>query len=150
MNTTFRVAPWADVLYAMDKVWWDKYWQEVCEVFPGQRASVCVFPRKEVHVVRLGSAFAAGGNSGAGAVSLAASGGARRVLLLGYDAQRTGGKSHHHGDHPKGLGNAGSMGKWPSQFDALKVPAACQVINCSRATALKRFPRGDLNEELAK
>jgi len=134
----------------MDKCWWDKYWQEVRDTFSGQRVSICAYPRKEAHVVRLGGGFQTGGNSGAGAVSLALLGGARKVLLVGYDCQRTGGKVHHHGDHPKGLGNAGAMNKWPAQFAALKVPVGRQVINCSRATALTCFPLGDLDLELAK
>lgn len=150
MNTSYQIAPWADVLYAMDKVWWDKHWREVCATFPGQRASICNFPHREAHVVKLGGAFAPGGNSGAGALSLALRGGAETVLLLGYDAQRTGGRVHWHGDHPRGLGNAGAMNKWPGQFAALKIPDGCRVVNCSRATALTCFERGDLDEWLRK
>lgn len=89
------------------------------------------------------------GNSGAGAISLAAHAGAARVLLLGYDCQRSEGRTHWHGDHPQGLGNAGSLHKWPAQFANLRraIPAV-EVFNCSRATALTVFPLAELEDML--
>nr|WP_288093342.1 hypothetical protein [Thauera sp.] len=92
-------------------------------------------------------------NSGAAAISLAAERGAQRILLLGYDCQRTNGQAHWHGDHPRGLGNAGSMDKWAGSFAELAEnmrKRGVEVINCSRATALTVFPRSDLESELAK
>jgi len=101
-------------------------------------------------VGRVPKPFRAFGNSGAGAIALAAKAGARRVLLLGYDCQKTGGKAHWHGDHPEGLGNAGSIHKWPAQFAQLKASmAGVEIINCSRATALTCFPRQPLEAALA-
>lgn len=89
------------------------------------------------------------GNSGCGAISLACFAGARRVLMLGYDCQKTGGKTHWHGDHPKGLGNAGSVHKWPAQFASLKAKmSGVEIINCSRETALTVFPRASLEQTL--
>ena len=89
------------------------------------------------------------GNSGAGAIALAAKAGASRVILLGYDCEKSGGKVHWHGDHPAGLGNAGSMPKWPEQFKRLAASlSGVEVINCSRATALTAFPRGKLESVL--
>lgn len=89
------------------------------------------------------------GNSGAGAIALAAKAAASRVILLGYDCQKTGGMVHHHGDHPEGLGNAGSMPKWPAQFANLAAAMkGVEVINCSRETALTAFPRGELESVL--
>src|SRR5690606_3319410 len=34
-NTTFRLCPWADVLYALDAAWWKQYLREVRQVFTG-------------------------------------------------------------------------------------------------------------------
>lgn len=95
-----------------------------------------------------------GGNSGYQAIGLAHQFGASRVLLLGYDMQRTGGKSHWHGDHPKPLGNLGKLlpNKWVQQMDRLAQDAASRgldIINCSRETALACFPRRDLQECLS-
>lgn len=88
-------------------------------------------------------------NSGAGAIALAAQMGAERIVLLGYDAQKTGGRAHWHGDHPKGLGNAGTVAKWPEQFRAvIGSLRGARVINASRATALTCFPRQSLEAAL--
>ena len=92
-----------------------------------------------------------GGNSGYQAIGLAHQFGASRVLLLGYDMQRTGGKSHWHGDHPKPLGNVAKLlpGQWVKQMDRLALDAAAcglEIINCSRQTALSCFPRTTIKE----
>ena len=87
------------------------------------------------------------GNSGAGAISLAELFGAERIYLLGYDCHKRGG-SHWHGDHPKGLRNAGSIGNWPKQFADLAAKTSALVVNCSPGTALKVFPTGRLDEVL--
>ena len=93
--------------------------------------------------------FKAFGNSGAGAIAMAVKAGASRVILLGYDCQKTGGQAHWHGDHPAGLGNAGSMPKWPEQFKRLAESIEdAEIINCSRETALTAFPRGELESAL--
>lgn len=87
-------------------------------------------------------------NSGACAISFAISLGAKRVYLLGYDCQKTGGKAHWHDDYPK-LGNAESIGAWPDEFKKVAAFAHKQkveVVNCSRETALTCFPRASLED----
>lgn len=88
-------------------------------------------------------------NSGANAIALAAWHGAKRIILLGYDCQRTGGMAHWHGDHPPSLGNAKSLPSWPEKFRQL-IPllSGTEVINCSRESALDCFPRGNLEDYL--
>lgn len=126
----------------MDRQWWEAHTGEL-QSFPGMKVAPHRIPgvRQE--------RFKHGHNSGAGALALAAHWGARRVILLGYDCQRTGGKAHWHGDHPPGLGNAGSLPKWPAQFQKL-VPQlrGVEVINASRETALTVFPRASLESVL--
>lgn len=137
----------------MDEPWWKIHLAEVRASFAGELCSTFKGLRKQgVNCLLMQNRqFKAFGNSGAGAVSLAGLAGARRVLMLGYDCQRTGGKVHWHGNHPKGLGNAGSMPKWPQQFAKLKAAMeGVEIINCSRATALTCFPRGDLETCLAE
>lgn len=129
----------------MDRAWWNKYAAEIAAQFKGalvsqlerQRGVQCVqFPTRP--------------NSGAGAIALAVHWGAERVIMLGYDCQKTNGQAHWHGDHPAGLGNAGMVHKWPEQFRALAqaLPAGVEVFNCSRTTALDVFPRRKLEEVL--
>lgn len=90
------------------------------------------------------------GNSGAGAISVAARQGAERIILLGYDCQHTGGMAHHHEDHPQGLPNATTVKNWPSHFrDLAGRIGHVEIINSSRATALQQWPRMALEQALA-
>lgn len=136
--------PWADALYAMDRVWWDRYGKEVSEMFCGIATTPLRGIKNTERVDPHGTH-----NSGAGAIALAVASGAERVILIGYDCQHTGGKAHWHGDHPAGLGNAGSVDKWPDQFRLLaaRLPKA-DIINCTRQTALTVFRRENLEDIL--
>jgi hypothetical protein len=146
VNTTFRLAPWADAIFAMDRAWWDVYAREVKESFAGERFTSSAECRK--HGLRKLPGFNVKGhsNSGACAIALAAKFGAARVILLGYDMQKTGGRTHWHGSHPKGLGDAGSMPKWAAQFAGLARMLRIPVVNASRQTALTAFPRASLED----
>lgn len=150
-NTTFRLCPWADVLVAHDEAWWKLYRTEVQAGFPGQK--VCCAPGGR----RFGAQWLGlqkhktFRNSGAAAISLAVLAGAKRVVLLGYDCQHTGARTHWHGDHPAPLGNAGSVARWPQTFRQVAQYAAqqrCEVLNATRATALTSFPRVRLEDVL--
>lgn len=148
-NTTFRIAPWADALFAMDRAWWEEHFAEVSADFVGQRFTCNPLPAR-YGVTKLSKpAYNAHGNSGAGCVSLAALGGAGRVLMLGFDCQHTGGMSHWHGNHPRSLGNAGQVDRWPAKFRELQRSIGnVEVINASRVTALDVFPRMTLEDAL--
>ncbi|MDG3040445.1 hypothetical protein [Roseicyclus marinus] len=90
-----------------------------------------------------------GANSGYQAIGLAYQLGADRIILVGLDMQHTGGRSHWHGDHPKGLGNAWGIEGWRKNFDALAADLEAEgveVINCSIDTALTCFPQADLRD----
>lgn len=141
------MAPWADAIFAMDVDWWSVHISEVNSIFDGLRFSSNKLPN-EYRVAHLAPPFKAHHNSGCGAIALAAQSGARRVLMLGYDCQKTGGKAHWHADY-KNLGNAGSIERWPARFAALaKDCAGVEIINCSRETALEVFPRMSLEDAL--
>jgi len=130
----------------MDRAWWRKHLADVRRSFRGVLVS-CTRQAGEVrHVV-----FDYGENSGAGAIGLAVHAGAQRILLLGYDCQRTGGRSHWHGDHPAGLDNAGVVDAWPAQFAAFArgLASTVAITNCTRESALTCFPRASLQEALA-
>jgi hypothetical protein len=151
-NTTFRIAPWAHVLFGMDMKWWQAHHKEVSAVFTGRKLSTS-------HATRAYGAeslyqvpwFTRSLNSGEGAILLAMASGSKRIVLLGFDCQKTGGKTHWHGDHAKGLGNAGSMVKWPKHFAHLSKQARQQgivILNATRETALTCFERVDLESAL--
>lgn len=148
-NTTYRIAPWADALFAIDQVWWDTHIKEVNQNFKGARFTTHPMAKK-YHAIKVGPIeFKTYGNSGAGCISLAAQGNAKRIILLGFDSQRTGGKTHWHGDHPPHLGNAGAIPEWAQKFaDQARDLSNIEILNCSRETALTCYPRATLESVL--
>lgn len=87
-------------------------------------------------------------NSGAQAINLAFLKGAGRIILLGYDMQNTGGKSHWFGDHPKELTNC-NYATYTPRFNKLSADLekeGVEVINCSRVTGLTQFKRSTIDE----
>ena len=164
INTSYRLAPWADILYACDMEWWDKYVDDVKEKFQGEMCSQDVRAGKHGVTHTPGKRASGlgkrelhfGGNSGYQAVNLAFLRGAKRIVLLGYDMQQqVGGPSHWHGDHPAGLSKHSPLADWVRQFRALASDLKREgitVINASRETALECFLRQELGvalEELA-
>lgn len=147
-NCTWQMCPWANVLYGMDRAFWVQYGDRAAAEFPGRKISA---QRSAPHAEHV--AFRHGRNSGAGAIALAAKWGARRIILLGYDCQRTGGRRHWHGDHPAGLGNTKKLPSWPAEFKLLSIRMAKEgreIINCTRETALDCFPRMGLEMALRR
>lgn len=151
-NTSFRLCPWADVLFAFDTRWWLLYHTEVKGSFKGRLMShsraVCDLG---VETTWNAAWFNSHGNSGACAIALAIASGASKIVLLGYDCQASGGQVHWHADHPKGLTNAASMKRWPMQFKAAAQEAhkrGIKVVNASRQTALNCFKRQTLETAL--
>lgn len=145
-NTSFRLAPWADVLMAYDAHWWQLHQQEIARDFHGRRVTTSL-SRRAGGAEPLGAMlrFQAFGNSGTAAISLAAYVGANAIIMLGYDCARApDGRVHWHGDHPAPLSNARSLARWPRQFAEVAGYAkrrGCRVINASRRTALTCFER---------
>lgn len=133
----------------MDRAWWDVHIAEVNSTFLGVRYSNNPLSQK-FNVKKLNQQkFKTYGNSGASCISLAADGGAKRIILLGFDVQKTDGKAHWHGDHPPSLGNAGQIARWHEKFAELSRDLKhLEIINCSRQTALKCFPRANLEDVL--
>jgi hypothetical protein len=119
--------------------------EEVNATFEGERFIGNPSRHKTVTEIRDIDCF---GNSGIGSIQLAIKGGAKRILLLGYDCQVTQGKTHWHGDHPKGLANARFLSTWPDKFRQFSKSVKVEIINCSRETALDCFPRMTLAKAL--
>jgi hypothetical protein len=92
-----------------------------------------------------------GRNSGYQAVNLAFLYGASRIVLLGYDMQRWGGKTHFFGDH-KHAASRPPFDQFRRQFASLVKPLAksgVTVINATRHSVLTCFPKQPLREALA-
>lgn len=151
-NTSFRRAPWADALFAMDALWWTEYMPEVERTFAGQRWG---YVRQPGVIATKGALYPVGwGNSGSYAISLGVVAKPTTILLLGYDCQKgPNGEAHWHADHPGKMGNASTIKRWPYQFELIAKYGqshVVRIVNCSRATALTCFERGDLETELAQ
>jgi hypothetical protein len=153
INDAYRLAPWADVLYACDAAWWRVH--RGVPAFRGVKVSLGTPPASPDGIVRLantgvdGLELAAdglrtGGNSGYQAINLAVHLGARIILLLGYDLQRAAtGRAHWFGDHPGCLNQRSPYASFRRHFATLIAPLAAlgiTIINCSRQTALTCFP----------
>lgn len=162
-NASFRLAPWADVLLAVDEPWWKEFVVEVRRDFTGELWTTCAIARDKhgLHYARHEAkdgfstetgVIRGGGNTGQAAVALAYQFGAKRIVLLGYDMQRTRGLSHWHGDYAR-LRNAGSFGMWITRMERTVRELAAlgvEVVNATRETALTRIPCVSLEDELAR
>lgn len=168
VNDNYRLAPWADFLYACDAKWWEHH--EPLK-FAGEKWTQCPVDEKDgmgktqralatkyglklipgAHRQGLGDPHVNyGSNSGYQAINLAYLLGAGVIILLGYDMQRTAGKQHWFGDHPPGPMQVASdygacIGLFPRLGDELSDHGVA-VINCTRETALTCFRRAPLNE----
>jgi hypothetical protein len=157
------MAPWACALYAADFQFWRVYWPEIQRGFRGECWTVSEQARSKFglywiqHAPDEGLArgpdrINGGGNSGYQAIGLAALFGAARIILLGYDMQQTGGRVHWHGRHAGGLHNGTHYSRWLPRFAPLALDLAAagvEVVNCTRETALRAFPRAELRDVLA-
>jgi len=161
VNDGYRMAPWADVLYAADGHWW-KIHQGVPS-FARLKVTVDTAASKKwglkcINVMdRPGLSFDPGRlhwgkNGGYQALNLAFLMAAATVLLLGYDMRRSqAGKLHWFGDHPKPLRNTDSPhASWIDAFNTIpRLHPKLEIINCSRDSALNCFPRADLHDWFA-
>lgn len=161
INTTYQLFPTADVLYAADGRWWDVHITAARAGCSGEfwTLDAGARDRHQLHYVTsiVGDwlpvepdVICQGGNSGHQAIGLAARFGARRIVLVGYDMQRAGGRTHWHGDHPAPLANGNPLA-WVARFVPLAkdlAAAGISVVNASRETALQCFPRCGLVDAL--
>ena len=161
INNAYIVAPWADVLYACDRIWWDWHY-EGTRFFEGMRITRDRFAKKkypdliwiegETHnrgLSKRQDSIVNGEIGGYQAINLAVNFGAKKILLIGYDMRTVKGQSHWHGDHPNH--QRSFFGHHVAHFRNM-VPdleeRAIQVINCTPGSAIDAFPFGDLEDEL--
>ena len=162
IKNTVTMAPWADVLYgagadANGQTWWHREGPRL--TFPGLRYTLDHEARHWASVLRrdreMGLSsdpgkLCLGYHSGYQAINLAVHLGARRIVLLGYDIQKTGGKDHFFGAHPHK--NPPPYDLFMSRFPSIVEPLEARgisVVNASRETALTIFPRLPIDEALA-
>lgn len=161
INDNYRLAPWADVLYACDGHWWDWHHdREELKAFKGRKITQDEAAANRYGLEYIKSVDAPGlsrdpayihqgSNSGIQAINLAYHLGARRVVLLGYDMQATGDKAHWFGDHPTGFRS--KWDRWIPLYQRVADDAklmGLEIINATRETALTCFQRKPLSSLL--
>src|SRR5690349_20097139 len=109
INTSYRVAPWAQYLLFSDDRWWRHHQPKIS--FAGHIVSASKISRGEKLWGRLDRRKPPGMSDKPGvvtvnwttytaAIDLAAQLGARRIVTLGLDNKTDGKKTHHHDPHP--------------------------------------------------
>ena len=159
INTTFRLAPWADLLYACDGKWWRENPDALG--FPGLKVTQDQSVEGVLHIpsetepglsldpIRIHQ----GANGGYQALNLAVLLGAKKIILLGFDMREIEGRKHWHPNHSHGLNNPhqGLFDQWIENFRTT-IPdlerAGVEVVNCSPGSALDAFPFSTLRDEL--
>lgn len=156
VNDGYRLAPWADVLYAADPEWWDHH--RGAAPFQGVRVTqdAGAARRWRLHYIesvnRPGfsldpAVIHRGDNSGFQALNLAVLAGCAPIVLLGFDMQKQGAKRHWFGDHPGALNQDSPYGLFAAAFDeAARRHPEIPIWNASRETALVCWPRVALRQ----
>jgi hypothetical protein len=160
VNDNYRIAPWADLLYACDYNFFQANWRNLehfhgriyttdkkaaetwdrLRWIPGGDKPGLSFDPEYIHWGR---------NSGYHALNIAVLAGASKVLLVGFDHHVQAGKQHwfkNQGHHNISLYNRW-FEKWQSAKPDLE-KAGCRVINCTPETALTCFDCSEIETEL--
>jgi hypothetical protein len=164
VNDSWRLCPWADVLYAADRAWWQHH--AYVKQFEGER-----WTQQQGHIAWRQEATDAGldivvsahkpgvsfdpsiihtgNNSGFQALNLAVLFGATKILLLGIDCAIIDGKTHWFGDHPGKLKKNSPYAVFLRAFKFASTglaSAGINVVNCSQQSALTCFQRGCVDD----
>lgn len=144
VNSSWKRARFASVIYAADHSWWKNYRDEIdidAERWTWSARAAENFGINHHHMLPGAQ------NSGLRAIDFAIQRGASKVILLGYDCSISNG-THWHGDHTKSSNPDASRCKaWLRHFAQLD-RRGCSIVNCSRFTALNCFPKNSLEAEL--
>jgi hypothetical protein len=158
-NDSYRIAPFAALCYFADSKWWK--WQiekPEWQAFAGQKCTIhsssFQVSDAQIHVLKnLGheglstdpSGIMTGSHSGYQLANIATLTQPAKILLLGYDCQRTNGKKHWFGDHPDGT---------EPPYEGIKIRynrmeqdakrLGIEIINCTPGSAITAFPKVEL------
>lgn len=138
VNESWRLATWADALFATDEAWWHA--NEGLPEFKGRRFTASPQCSKQYGIELFRSA---GTNSGLRAIYLAEELGANPIYLVGFDMHAKNG-IHWHKPYEQ-LRNPGrnEMRRWSLEtdwaYDRLR-KRGVRVFNCTPGSALKNYP----------
>lgn len=169
VNDAWHRCPFADVLYACDRGWWDYHGHAVLSGFRGEKwtsttrsnradddkiawGKLDLYGLKTVlGIPEEGFSFEPGvihygNNSGFQAVGLALQFGAKEIRLAGFDMRKHGARSHFFGEHPPELNVPSNYGAFVDDFKrgAASLPPDRRVVCCTPGSALNCFPFEEL------
>jgi hypothetical protein len=156
INNSWKLAPWADFLFACDYKWWN--WVNGCPEFQGQKVTTDyrASDNKEWNVLRLiarldddrlqsNGIVGWGGNSGFQALNMVVNFGCKKIILVGFDATIKYGL-HWHEPHPDEANPTPNKAlRWQRCLDnaaaTLDRILHVSVVNCSEKSRLGKFPK---------
>jgi hypothetical protein len=154
LNSTARIAPWADALFFHDYPWFRDH-RPVVDTFAGMvitssERAVKYKTWYEKTWARPPIVQAKPLSSGHHAVDIAVALGCKSIVLLGYDCRLVDGRSHNHGDYNDGKGRAYPvfLPMW-KEYPARVAAAGVTVLNATPGSAIEVFPTVSLDEVLA-
>lgn len=167
IKQSWHLAPWADVLYGIDKGWWIAH--HGAPKFPGLKVSpsptACrvyrlrqvtlrpfadILTRGEVGVIGCGLRTG-GGFSGFQAINLAVQFGAKRIILVGFDMNLAAGAHWNSDERGVGRADKNRTESWRKSLDAAAPQLeelGVEVVNTSAKSSLKSFKIMSLEEAL--
>lgn len=149
VNCTWRVARFCSVLYAGDRKWWAAHIDDVD--IPAKRVTLNGAAARLYGLKHHRRKLVNGYNSGMMAIDYALQKRASKVILLGYDCSVKNG-IHHHGPHKETHNpTAKRCDIWQLQFKYIAdLHKGADVVNCSRYTELKVFPKAKLEDVICE
>lgn len=147
VNESWRLVPWADVLYATDGLWWVHH--KGVREYTGQRVTASPYAAQRYQI----DLFAPPGlTSGLRAIRLAEHNKAGLILLIGFEMHSRDGV-HWHEPHGGRLRNPGrnEMSIWRTDMELAAAKFAkrgTRVINCTPNSALRCFKYMPLEQAL--
>lgn len=165
INDAYRLAPWAKMLYFADERWWRWHKDRVnFQQFEGLKVSIeqgqFTIDAPDVLILKNlsdgernvlsedPSGVVTGRASGYQAINIAYLAGAKRIMLLGFDAK----EGHWFGDHPIPTPRAfyRDMPRYFTKLADALLARGVDVVNCSPGSALECFRKMELNAFLAE
>jgi hypothetical protein len=166
INSSYERAPWGDLLFFHDFIWWRHHREKVTKVFGGTIYTNCAGvknpqvnrltnsrpPRKSDVPLKLSDdprAVPVRRTSLSGALNIAVHKGCESIVILGADGKLgPGGERNHHSPHDRKL----RPDPWMRQYRDLTPIAAelrargVRVLNASPGSAWDLWPTIDLND----
>lgn len=161
-NMGFQVVPDADLFYAMDYHWWERYGDQVqaslkpgCRLWTGNGSTAAKNPRLKRLQFFPGAGWSTTpgraycgdpASSGFHLLQLVGWQNPDLIVLLGYDNMHApDGRAHHHEEYADWSADRPALNypnpaKHAGNYEALAEQATVPIINCSRSTALRCFP----------